>query len=108
LNAQIQVPPSELLMGKEQGKVWNAINGSKRGQIEIIAEILHSCLRGKAKTRIMYANNLNYAQLQNNLKLLTSRSLLMLKNGKYVTTEKGFVFLELFAGIRDILQNGES
>ncbi len=105
MTVQIQMPPSRLLLLQEQGNAWNIINGSKRGQLEILADILVFCNKEKVKTKIMYANNLNYVTLQNYLKLLTSRGLLVLENGKYVTTEKGFVFIDLFMGIHDILAN---
>ena len=80
-------------------------NGTKRGRLEIFAEILLFCDQRKAKTNIMYGTNLNYAQLQNHLKLLTSQGLLSMEMEKYVTTEKGFRFIELFLELHGILRD---
>ena len=107
MNAQIYVAPSKLVLGQRQRNGYCAINGSKRSSLEIIAGILLFCHKGKAKTRIMFANNLNHPQIQNYLNLLTSRGLLALENGKYVTTEKGLSFTELFTGIHEILKTGK-
>jgi len=71
--------------------------------MEIIAEILLFCDQQKAKTSIMYKTNLNYVQLQNQLKFLTAQGMLSYDMGKYATTEKGYRFLELFVGLYDIL-----
>jgi predicted transcriptional regulator len=84
---------------------WKVNSRAKRGRMEIIAEILLFCDRKKAKTNIMYNTNLNYAQLQNHLSCLTSLELLRRDGGRYVTTEKGFRFLELFAELQDILRD---
>ena len=53
----------------------------------------------------MYRTNLNYAQLQNHLKLLTAQGLLSMEMEKYVTTEKGFRYIELFLELHDILRD---
>ena len=53
----------------------------------------------------MYRTNLNYAQLQSHLKLLTSQGLLSMEMEKYVTTEKGFRYIELFLELHDILRD---
>ena len=94
-------------------KVWRVkhdnglgiTNGTKRGRLEIFAEILLFCDQRKAKTNIMYRTNLNYAQLQSHLKLLTSQGLLSMETEKYVTTEKGFRYIELFLELHDILRD---
>jgi len=80
-------------------------NGTKRGRLEIFAEILLFCDQRKAKTNIMYGTNLNYAQLQSHLKLLTAQGLLSMEMEKYVTTEKGFRYIELFLELQDILRD---
>ena len=89
----------------KRGNGWNVNNSVKRGRLEIIAEILLFCDRHKAKTKIMYNTNLNYAQLQSHLSYLTSIGVLMRENGRYLTTEKGYRFLELFAELQDILKD---
>ena len=53
----------------------------------------------------MYKTNLNYAQLKRHLKSLTSQGLLIHNKDKYVTTEKGYRFLELFTQLNDILKS---
>jgi predicted transcriptional regulator len=82
---------------------WNNNSGARRGRLEIIAEILLFCDRQKAKTSIMYKANLNYAQMKKHLKDLTLKSLVTQSNGKYITTEKGYRFLELFAQLNNML-----
>ncbi|MFB0567966.1 MAG: winged helix-turn-helix domain-containing protein, partial [Candidatus Bathyarchaeia archaeon] len=41
----------------------------KRQRIEIMAQILAFCMHATRKTRIMYKNNLNHAQLKDYLTL---------------------------------------
>jgi predicted transcriptional regulator len=89
----------------KQGNGWNITNGARRGRLEIIAEILLFCDQQKAKTSIMYKTNVNYAQLKKHLKTLTSQGLLIHNKDKYVTTEKGYRFLELFTQLNDILKS---
>jgi predicted transcriptional regulator len=82
---------------------WNGIKGSRRGKLDVIAEILLFCEQQKTKTNIMYNTNLNYSQLKNQIYNLTSVGLLAKSVNKYFTTEKGYRFLELFAQINDLL-----
>ncbi len=104
MNAQVFVTPYELLLEQKRGKMWKYFGGSKRGRLDIIAEILLFCSGArKAKTKIMFGTNLSYPLLQKYSEMLTTRGLLGLENGKYATTEKGFTFLDLFAGIYDML-----
>jgi len=97
LSMQLQMTPiayadDTILVKLKQNNGWNVTNGSKRGQLEIMAEILLYC-------------DLNYAQLKRYLKYLTSQSLLRRNLSKYVTTEKGYRFLILFAQLDDMLKN---
>ncbi len=71
--------------------------------MDIIAEILLYCERQKSKTSIMYNTNLNHAQLKGHIDSLTANGLLKRNLNKYVTTEKGYRFLELFAQLKDLL-----
>ena len=82
---------------------WSVANASRRGKLDIIAEILLFCEQQKTKTSIMYNANLNYSQLKNQIKALISEGLLEKKLNKYVTTERGYRFLELFAQLNDLL-----
>ncbi len=52
----------------------------------------------------MYKVNLNYTPLQAHLSYLTCQGLLLHEESMYVTTEKGFHFLELFAELQGILR----
>ncbi len=78
---------------------------SRRGKLDIIAEILLFCEQQKTKTSIMYNTNLNYAQLKNHMSSLTTQGLLAKKTNKYLTTDKGYRFLELFAQLNDLLDD---
>ncbi len=109
MNAQVLFGPHELLLRQKRGSLWKGFSDSKRGQLKIMAEILLFCCgKGKAKTRIMYAANINYPLLQKYTEMLTSRGLLIPEGRTYVTTEKGFAFLQLFTRIHDILSDKEA
>jgi predicted transcriptional regulator len=98
LSAQLQMAPK-----LRQNNGWDFTRGSKRGRLEIIAEILHYCNKQKTKTNIMYKVNLNYSQLKKHLKSLSSQGLLTTDKNEYVTTQKGQRFLELFVQLNNIL-----
>jgi predicted transcriptional regulator len=83
---------------------WNTAKGSRRGKLDIIAEILLYCEQEKTKTSIMYNTNLNYAQLKQNMSTLTKQGLLAKQTNKYSTTPRGHQFLELFAQLNDLLE----
>jgi predicted transcriptional regulator len=70
-----------------------------------MAEILCYCDRQKSKTKIMYKTNLNYAQQMKQLNSLTSKGLLATNTNKYLATQKGHRFLEIFAQLNDLLKN---
>ncbi len=78
--------------------------GARRGKLDIIAEILLYCEQQKSKTSIMYNANLNHAQLKSQISSLTSQGLLAKNLNKYIITEKGYRFLELFAQLNDLLE----
>jgi predicted transcriptional regulator len=80
-------------------------SGLKRDRIEIITEILLFCNQYKAKTNIMYKTNLNYSQLQNHLAYLIASGMLANDGRKYLTTDKGYRFLELFAELQDLMSS---
>jgi predicted transcriptional regulator len=78
LNAQLEIAAIEYagetkLVKLRKNNGWNFTSSSKRGRLEIMAEILCYCSQQKAKTDIMYKANLNYTQLKKHLKSLTSR-----------------------------------
>lgn len=69
-----------------------------------MAEILLYCEQQKSKTSILYNANLNYSQLKSQIKSLTSQGLLQSETNKYVITERGYRFLDLFAQLNDLLE----
>ncbi len=85
-------------------KDWNSVKGARRGKLDIMAEILLYCEQQKSKTSIMYNANLNYSQLKSQIHALTAQGLLENKTNKYIITEKGYRFLELFAQLNDLLE----
>ena len=108
LSEQLQMAPLEytneiklIKLRRENG--WNLISRSKRGRMEIFAEILCNCSQQKTKTKIMYSTNLNYAQLKKHLRSLTAQGLLTINKDKYSTTQKGQRFLELFYQLNSII-----
>ena len=108
LSMQIQREPIEFayetkLIKLRQNNGWIFAKTSRRERMEIMAEILLFCSQQKAKTKIMYNINLNYAQLKSHLRSLTAQDLLSVNKGKYSTTQKGYHFLALFAQLHDML-----
>jgi predicted transcriptional regulator len=85
------------------GREPSGFKGSRRGKLDIIAEILLFCEQQKTKTSVMYNANLNYAQLKTRIDALVAQGLLANKANKYTTTQKGYRFLELFAQLNDLL-----
>jgi len=82
---------------------WNGVKSSRRGKLDIIAEILLFSEQQKTKTSIMYNANLSYLQFKSQMNTLLSQGLLEKKQNKYATTQKGYRFLELYAQINDLL-----
>ena len=104
INFQPKLTIEYKLSRRKQDKYLKSIAGLKRDRMDIIAEILLFCNHERAKTKIMYNLNLNYTQLQNHLSYLTCKGLLQREERMYVTTEKGYRFLELFAEMQNILR----
>ena len=84
---------------------WSGMKSSRRGKLDIIAEILLFCDQQKTKTSIMYNTNLNYSQLQSHMLTLTSQGMLTKTQSKYNTTEKGYRFIELFTQLNDLMDD---
>jgi predicted transcriptional regulator len=108
-SSQLQIAPVEysgtFLVKLKGNNCWSLAGGSKRGRLEIMAEILLYCDQRKTKTSIMYKTNLNYVQLKKHLRYLTSHGLLGREMKKYVTTEKEYRFLAIFAQLNDLLKS---
>jgi predicted transcriptional regulator len=86
-------------------KNLNNGKGTRRGRLDITAEILMFCEQPKTKTSIMYNTNLNYAQLKRHMNVLTTQKLLDKKTNLYLTTEKGQEFLDLFFRLNSLVDN---
>jgi predicted transcriptional regulator len=62
---------------------------SKRGKLQIFAEILELCRKPQVKTRVMYKANLSYKSLQDCLMQLQKKKLKVHHSKeKYVISEK--------------------
>ena len=85
-------------------KEWSNAKGARRGKLDIMAEILLYCEQQKSKTSIMYNANLNYSQLKSQIHALTTQGLLQNNTNKYIITEKGYRFLQLFVQLNDLLE----
>jgi len=77
---------------------------SRRGHFQIIAEILELCIRPQKKTRIMYEVYLSFSQSKMYLNKLQKAGLMKLHHSeeRYVTTEKGFQFLQKWIVMRQM------
>jgi predicted transcriptional regulator len=82
--------------------------GARRGKLDIIAEIIFFCDEPKTKTSIMYNTNLNYSQLKRHMDSLTTQGLLEKETNKYVATEKGHEFLDLFTKLNRLVDNSKT
>lgn len=72
----------------------------RRGEVEILRDILSIALKGVVKTRIVYGANLNFIRLKRYLDRLESWGLIRRVDNAsgqviYKTTEKGRIFLNL-------------
>ena len=66
----------------------------RRNRIDIIVEVLDVAKTGVNKTSIVYKTNLNFKIAERYLKLLEIQGFVENKFDKYITTNKGRVFLE--------------
>jgi predicted transcriptional regulator len=77
----------------------------RRGKVQIAYQILIMCKdEGASKTRIVYALNLNFANVANFLDLLIKNGFLESDQGNtplYKTTRKGIEFLEQIKAIQE-------
>ncbi len=108
ITSQLKFAVETKLSRLRQKNGWIVNNGAKRDRLEIFADILFFCTRQRIKTKIMFEINLNYTQLQSYLKYLTRQGLLSHEENMYVTTEKGFRFLELFTELQGTLWDGNA
>lgn len=66
----------------------------RRSRIDIVVRILDVAKNGVNKTAIVYRSNINFTLAGKYLNLLEKQELLENKSDKYITTDKGKVFLQ--------------
>ncbi len=79
----------------------------KRNSFETMYLILKLCNAGSKKTHIMYKANLSHQQLEKFLAILFDKQLLAVKEGNYLTTERGRLFAKKFEELFDFI-NGQT
>lgn len=68
--------------------------GEKRGELEILRDILELAIRGERRTRIMYRANLSYEMLNRYIGVLVERGFLVpAENGAFTVTDGGHALL---------------
>lgn len=73
---------------------------ARRNDLDICADILRVARTGVNKTRIVYQANLNFKIVEKYLQRLVAGGLLkQTRDRRFVTTEKGFAFLEQFEAL---------
>jgi len=75
----------------------------RRGELDVIADILTVASEPVRPTRILYGANLSYRQMQKYLPSLVSAGLMTERRGScvvYETTDKGLDFLAVMEAIR--------
>jgi predicted transcriptional regulator len=75
------------------------MQGHRRGEVEIMRDVLEVCLRGANKTKIVYGANLNFSRVEKFLGMLKSLGFLAEENDPnrsvvYRTTEAGVSFFD--------------
>jgi len=75
----------------------------RRTNLDIIADILFLCLKDRTKTSVLHKPNLNSSRLKANLNALTMQGLIAKKADRYITSEKGLCFLQVFAESNDLI-----
>lgn len=78
----------------------------RRNRIQIMSEILETCMNGANKTRVVYQSNLNFRTVNPYLDQLVDRDLIQIVPEKpilYKTTNKGVEMLRDFNKVYDAL-----
>jgi len=68
----------------------------KRSRHKIVSDILHICVTGASKTRIVYQANLNFNTVNPYMDMLIEKNLIKVERGRmvsYHTTERGINLL---------------
>jgi predicted transcriptional regulator len=83
-------------------------NQKKRSRFETMYAILRLCSKGLKKTHIMYRANLSHQQLEKYLEILMGRDLLAIKEGNYVTTPRGMIFMQKYNELTGFMNQDNS
>ena len=76
----------------------------RRGQVEIIADILFAARDGALKTEIVYTADLNFKRVKSYLHYLEDTGLLENSGPLYKVTERGEEFLRAYHLLKGILR----
>lgn len=66
----------------------------RRSRIDIIIDVLEVAIMGVNKTGVVYKSNLNFRLAEKYLELLQKHGLIENRENKYITTDKGRIFLQ--------------
>lgn len=66
----------------------------RRSRLDIIIDVLEVAKEGSNKTNIVYKTNLNFKLADRYLDLLQKHGLMENKQDRYITTDKGKIFLD--------------
>jgi len=66
----------------------------RRSRIDIIIDVLDAAQMGINKTSVVYRTNLNFKLADKYLELLQRHGLVENRVDKYITTDKGKIFME--------------
>ena len=66
----------------------------RRSRIDIIIDVLEVAIMGVNKTSVVYRSNLNFKLAEKYLELLQKNGLVENRVNKYITTDKGKIFLQ--------------
>lgn len=66
----------------------------RRSRIDIIIDVLEVAIMGVNKTSVVYKSNLNFKLAEKYLELLQKQGMVENRDDKYITTEKGNIFLK--------------
>ncbi|VVB86926.1 Winged helix-turn-helix [uncultured archaeon] len=76
----------------------------RRSKMDIIIEVLEVAAMGVNKTSVVYKTNLNFKLAEKYLELLQRQGLVENRVDKYITTDKGKIFLEKAREITSLLE----
>ena len=83
----------------------------RRSRIDIVVNILDVAKNGVNKTAIVYRSNINFTLAEKYLELLGKQGLLEKNSEKYITSDKGKIFLqkakEITLQLEDPIQNAK-